>query len=96
MSLSGSVALWEKKTPGNEKEEGIVLKLSIMSPAVLQECNVRLVDCLSHPGAYTTHNATGPLCDITGDTYQMTRSFFWSHKRLYTTRLTHYMSVCLR
>ena len=101
MSLSGSVVLWEMKTLGFEKGEEsavtiliIFFKLSVMSPAVLQDCNVRQADCLLH--AYITHNATEPLCDSTGDIYQMTSSFFWSHKRLYTARFTHWLPVYLR
>ena len=41
-----------------------------MSPLVLQECNVRQVDCFSKPGAYIAHNASGDhsICkrDTTG------------------------------
>lgn len=45
--------------------------------------------CFLKSGAYSTHNPTYPLSDITGAIYQITCSLFWSHKRLYITIFTY-------
>lgn len=60
------------------------LQLFTMSPSVSEECNVRLVDCFWKPGAYTTHNVTQPLSDITGVSLSEDTCSWRLHATLFT------------
>ena len=64
MSLSGYAALWVIKCSSISILSFV--KLSLMSPKVLQERNADQWTALKKLAAYVTHNAPQPLSDITG------------------------------